>query len=147
PNLAYHVVPARRDVDKMVALDDVLKGLPGASIIYASSRKRCEQVADFVARTIRRSVVIYHAGMTREERHDAQDRFMSGRAEVVVATNAFGMGVDKADIRSVVHFNVPGTLEAYYQEAGRAGRDGSSSRCVLLFSEADRRLQEMFIEN
>jgi ATP-dependent DNA helicase RecQ len=147
PNLAYHVVPARRDVDKMVALDEVLKELPGASIIYASSRKRCEQVADFVARTSRRSVVIYHAGMTREERHDAQDRFMSGRAEVVVATNAFGMGVDKADIRSVIHFNVPGTLEAYYQEAGRAGRDAAPSRCVLLFSEADRRLQEMFIEN
>ena len=68
--------------------------------------------------------MIYHAGLTREERNDAQDRFMSGEAEVVVATNAFGMGVDKPDIRSVVHFNMPGTIEAYYQEAGRAGRDG-----------------------
>ena len=92
-------------------------------------------------------MVVYHAGLTREERTEAQDRFMSGQAQVVVATNAFGMGVDKSDIRSVIHFNLPGTLEAYYQEAGRAGRDGHPAHCLLLYAAGDRFLQEMFIEN
>ncbi len=147
PNLSYQVITAPRDADKTIALEETLRDLPGSSIIYASSRRRCEGIAEFVARSVRRSVVIYHAGMTREERHESQERFMSGRAEVVVATNAFGMGVDKANIRSVIHYNIPGTLEAYYQEAGRAGRDGQPSRCVLLFAPGDRYLQEMFIEN
>ena len=126
---------------------EILTQNPGPAIIYASSRKRCEEVGNYLLGPLKRDAVIYHAGMTREERSEAQDRFMGGRAEVVVATNAFGMGVDKSDIRSVVHFNMPGTLEAYYQEAGRAGRDGLPSACVLLHAPGDRYLQEMFIEN
>jgi ATP-dependent DNA helicase RecQ len=90
---------------------------------------------------------VYHAGLTREQRTQGQERFMQGDAEIVVATNAFGMGVDKPDIRAVIHFNLPGSIEAYYQEVGRAGRDGLSSLCLLLHSSSDRFLQEMFIEN
>ncbi|MDB5352229.1 MAG: ATP-dependent helicase, RecQ family [Planctomycetota bacterium] len=147
PNLTYHARNARKDVDKFNALTAVLERNPGPAIVYASSRKRCEEIRAFVAKSIRRDAVIYHAGLTREERTIAQDRFMGGDADVVVATNAFGMGVDKADIRSVTHFNMPGTLEAYYQEAGRAGRDGLPAECVLLYAPGDRFLQEMFIEN
>ena len=147
PNLSYAVVDARRDADKLVALAGVLDRSPGSSIIYASSRARCEAVGQFLHDHLKRPAVVYHAGLTREERAEAQDRFMSGEVDTVVATNAFGMGVDKADIRSVIHFNLPGTLEAYYQEAGRAGRDGRDARCVLLYAPGDRFLQEMFIDN
>jgi ATP-dependent DNA helicase RecQ len=147
PNLSYRVIGASREPDKLSALAEVLDQNPGSSIVYTSARKRCEEVRQFLKVTLRRSVEIYHAGLTREERTSAQESFMSGAAEIVVATNAFGMGVDKANIRSVVHYNLPGTLEAYYQEAGRAGRDGEAAECVLLYAPGDRFLQEMFIEN
>lgn len=147
PNLSYAVIAARKDADKLAALAEVLDRNPGPAIVYASSRARCESVGEFLERELRRDAVVYHAGLGRDERQSAQERFMSGRAEVVVATNAFGMGVDKADVRSVVHYNMPGTLEAYYQEAGRAGRDGRPAECVLLYAPGDRFLQEMFIEN
>ncbi len=147
PNLSYAVVDARRDADKLVALAGVLDRAPGSSIIYASSRNKCEAVGQFLTDHLKRRAVVYHAGLSRDERTEAQDRFMAGEVEVVVATNAFGMGVDKANIRSVIHYNLPGTLEAYYQEAGRAGRDGQNARCVLLYAPGDRFLQEMFIDN
>ena len=147
PNLSYAVVEARKEADKLAALAETLIEHPGPSIVYASSRARCDAVGQFLAHDLRREVAVYHAGMGREERAEAQERFMSGKAEVVVATNAFGMGVDKANVRSVVHFNMPGTLEAYYQEAGRAGRDGEPARCLLLYAPGDRFLQEMFIDN
>jgi ATP-dependent DNA helicase RecQ len=147
PNLHYAVIEARRDVDKLKGLSRVLDEAGGSAIIYTSSRARCEDVAAHIQRELRREAVVYHAGMTREQRTDAQERFMDGQAQVVVATNAFGMGVDKAEIRAVIHYNIPGTLEAYYQEAGRAGRDSLPARCVLLFAPGDRMLQERFIEN
>src|SRR5205085_261843 len=147
PNLSYHVIEARRGPDKLAAVAETLRREPGPSIIYVSSRARCEEVGQYLGRDLRRTAVAYHAGLTREERTTAQERFMSGEAEIVVATNAFGMGVDKANIRSVIHFNLPGTLEAYYQEAGRAGRDGLAANCLLLYSFADRFLQELFIDN
>ena len=147
PNLSYAVVEARRDAEKFARLAELLRATSGSVVIYASSRKRCEAIAEFVSEELRRSVVAYHAGMERDLRHDSQESFMRGKVDVIVATNAFGMGVDKPDIRAVVHFNLPGTLEAYYQEAGRAGRDGLPAHCLLLYAPGDRKLQQLFIEN
>jgi ATP-dependent DNA helicase RecQ len=147
PNLRYAVVEAGRDQDKLEELARALNQNQGPAIVYASSRARCETVAGYLTDELRRETVVYHAGLSREQRTSAQERFMTGDAQVVVATNAFGMGVDKADIRTVVHFNMPGTIEAYYQEAGRAGRDGQPALCLMVYSYSDRFLQELFIDN
>ncbi len=147
PNLFYEVQPARHDRQKMQVLLDFLRGTPGSGIVYASTRKKCEEVAAALVHEARRTTVVYHAGLLPDERHAAQEAFMAGQAEIVVATNAFGMGIDKRDVRFVVHYTMPGSLEAYYQEAGRAGRDGEPSRCLLLYNPADRFVQEFFIES
>jgi ATP-dependent DNA helicase RecQ len=147
PNLRYEVQLPYGKGRKERILGDFLSNTSGSGIVYASSRKRCEEVADFIQTTARRTAVVYHAGLPPEERRTAQDRFMQGQSEIVVATTAFGMGIDKPDVRFVVHYNLPGTLEGYYQEAGRAGRDGLPSRCLLLYTYGDRRIQEFFIES
>jgi ATP-dependent DNA helicase RecQ len=147
PNLRYEVRYASSDAAKQGVLTEVFKQTPGAGIVYCSSRKRCEEVAEFLRGGLKRKSLVYHAGMQLDERRKAQDAFMNGRDLVVVATNAFGMGVDKSDIRFVVHYNMPGTVEAYYQEAGRAGRDGNESLCMLLYAPGDRYIQEFFIES
>jgi ATP-dependent DNA helicase RecQ len=146
-NLRFEVAPCKGDREKDAWLGDYLTQQPGAGIIYAATRRRCEEIADWLPERTRRPVGVYHAGIDPAQRQQVQEQFMSGRLSVIVATNAFGMGIDKSDLRFVVHYNMPGTLEAYYQEAGRAGRDGRSSECVLLFSYSDRHIQEFFIEN
>lgn len=147
PNLHYGVNISNTNRRKEDDLVEFLNAHPGSGIIYASTRKRCEEVAQFVRGTTKRLTGVYHAGMTKEDRHAAQDAFMSSKTEIVVATTAFGMGIDKADVRFVVHYNIPGTLEGYYQEAGRAGRDGKQSDCLLLYSHGDLKIQEFFIES
>ena len=146
PNLSYDVVPVRGERAREGALSALLNE-PGAlpAIVYSGTRKRTDETARRLSRELGEPVPAYHAGIEREDRAAAQRDFMSGAARVVVATNAFGMGVDKADVRTVVHEAVPSSLEAYYQEAGRAGRDELPSRCVLLASAQDKGLHVFFI--
>jgi len=145
PNLTLAVETCRSRADKARALDRLLRDVGPPGIVYAATRKNVDLWADRLgARGLRAGR--YHAGLGDAERVRAQDDFFAGRLDVIAATNAFGMGVDKNDLRFVAHADVPGSLEAYYQEVGRAGRDGLPARGVLLFGPADVRTQEFFLE-
>ena len=145
PNLHYFVEMGMNDYDRDAELLRLVHSIAGTGIIYAGTRSRAEEIAEVLTHE-KVQAIAYHAGMDAEDRRAAQDKFMSGNARGIVATVAFGMGIDKADVRFVIHAAAPGSLEAYYQEAGRAGRDGERAYCILLHSWADKRLQEFFIE-
>jgi len=145
PNLALRVVHVSSEKEKLETLKRILRTSGGSGIIYAATRKSVEQIAGKL-KMAGLSVEPYHGGMGELERTRAQDSFMTGRVQAIIATNAFGMGIDKRDIRFVVHYHLPGSIEAYYQEVGRAGRDALPADCVLLFNYADTRTQQFFIE-
>ena len=144
PNLSLNITPVQKAEEKYRRLKAVIEQ-HRKGIIYCSTRKRVEEVGESL-REMGIRAIEYHGGLDDREREERQNEFISRKKDIAVATNAFGMGIDRPDVRFVIHFDVPGSVEAYYQEAGRAGRDGEPSWCELLFNYADTRTQEFFIE-
>ena len=145
PNLYPQVVRCRGEADEAAWLAQALLQTPtGRVIVYCGTRKASEEVAAQLAAQFP-DVGYYHAGLAPEERTRIQEEFAAGRLRILTATTAFGMGIDHPDIRLVVHHQMPGTLEAYYQEIGRAGRDGLPATCLMLYAKRDKSLQSFFI--
>ncbi len=144
PNLDLRVVPVAHDDDKMAQVLKAVRATEGSGIVYTATVKAAAAVHEALL-AADESAGLYHGKLPAAERHAAQEAFMSGECRLMVATNAFGLGIDKPDIRLVLHYQLPATLEAYYQEAGRAGRDGEEARCTLLFLRGDKAIQQFFL--
>jgi ATP-dependent DNA helicase RecQ len=144
-NLLWAVLPATTWDAKNRIIRELVLGFPGARLVYAATRRRVERIRSWLARMGVRAQA-YHAGLPPEERTRVQEHFLSSPAPVVVATNAFGMGIDRPDVRLVVHDQLSGSLEDYYQEAGRAGRDGGLALCVALRSPNDSKVHRAFLD-
>ena len=147
PNLFYQVEVCADENEKQRFLFEAIRRTPeGRILVYCGTRKQTQEIAETLARQFE-SVGYYHAGLSAEKRTETQKAYIEGRYRILVATNAFGMGIDQADVRLVTHFQLPANIDSLYQEMGRAGRDGLPSTCLLLYSKADKGLQSYFITN
>ncbi|GAB3538525.1 RecQ family ATP-dependent DNA helicase [Noviherbaspirillum agri] len=144
PNLHYRVEPATDENEKLLQVTRIARETSGSGIVYVATVKAVDEVYRALQQA-GESVTFYHGQLSAKVRAQNQDAFMSGASRLMVATNAFGMGIDKRDIRFVVHYQLPANLEAYYQESGRAGRDGHAAECILIYYPKDKQVQQFFL--
>jgi ATP-dependent DNA helicase RecQ len=145
-NLRLEVIPVRDEAAKREHLARLLREIDGTGIVYTSTVRECETVTAYLE-SLEMPVARFHGKLSVRERTKAQERFLAGTVKAIVATGAFGTGIDKPDIRFVIHYNMPGSLESYSQEAGHAGRDGEPARCILLYQAEDRNTQLLLLNS
>lgn len=146
PNIELSVVQAKGTAEKLAVCEQLIKGLEGSGLIYCATRDNCSLVADYL-KEMGMEVAAYHAGFSSEDKLRLQKEFVGDKYKALVATNALGMGIDKGNLRFIIHFDIPGSITAYYQEVGRCGRDGEKAKGMLIFDPEDKKIQTYFIES